>query len=378
MRIQRFGFQQIPFYGTLSASLCLTMGLVCGGAFAQVDVSSSNSSMSMDDVISSSNRDIYNPKGLWPLFGAGLGYMTSSENIRTEGVPGHLRFLGSYYFEGPWVSEVGGGLYNEVLIQKGGGADTIQALELEGAARFMLPDRWSVGPVFTTLTGNDRYQSNTKNWTSFVGVQVKRDIAWDNQYLVRMGGRFMTDVGVSGDQINAALFEVEVGFGDGSGSPGLVESEPLELEPVVESRPIAPHLAEQAMSGPIVFDGPMNFVENKPTMISSASKRADRLAQILADNAHLFESVEIIGHADERGPENFNQKLSERRAEVVAHKFRRAGLSSNRIKVEGRGESEPVAFNNTATSWFKNRRVEIKIKGVKNQAALDSLLKTVK
>jgi len=301
--------------------------------------------------------------------------MSASEEIRTEGVPGHLRVLGAYYFEGPWVTEVGGGLYNEVLIQKeGGGADTIQSVELEGAARYMLPERWSVGPVWTTLTGNDRYRSNTKNWTSFIGVQVKRDIAWDNDYLVRMGGRFMTDVGVSGEQINAALFEVEVGLGDGSESSGLVQAAPLEPTPT----PVASHLANQAMSGPIIFDGPMNFIENKPTLISSASKRVDRLAQILTDNSHLFERVEITGHADERGPDNFNQKLSERRAEAVAHKFRRAGLPSSRMIIEGKGETEPIAFQKSETSWFKNRRVEVKLIGVKNQAAVDSLLKSVK
>src|SRR5690606_1591795 len=119
------------------------------------------------------------------------------------------------------------GLYNQILFQKGGGADTIQSLELETAARYMLPDRWSIGPVWTTLTGNNRFESNTKNWTSFAGVQVKKDIAWDNEYLVRMGGRFMTDVGVSGEQINAALFEVEVGFGEGN---QVVQTEKMEWE----------------------------------------------------------------------------------------------------------------------------------------------------
>lgn len=330
---------------------------------------STSSSLQMGDLVSREGKDIYNPKGLWPLLSVGMGYMGKGDNVRTEGVPAHIRFLGSYYFEGPWVSEVGGGLYNEVLLQKGGGADTIQALQFEGAVRYQMADRWSVGPVWTSLTGNDRYQSNTKDWTSFLGVQLKRDIAWDNEYLVRMGGRFMTDIGVSGEQINAAMFEVEIGFGEGTRAPVVQMEEPA---------PVASHLADRAMSGPIVFDGPMNFIENKPTMISSASQRADRLARILANNAHLFESVEIVGHADERGPDNYNQKLSERRAEYVAHKLRRAGLSSSLISVEGKGSREPVAFQRSETSWFKNRRVEITLKGVKDQAALNSLLRSVR
>jgi outer membrane protein OmpA-like peptidoglycan-associated protein len=339
----------------------------------QVDVSTAaTSSTSFEDVTPSAERDIYNPKGFWPLLGAGLGYMGKTDTIRSGGVPAHVRFIGSYYAEGPWVGEVGGGLYNEILSQKGGDADTIQELELEAATRYQLPQRWSIGPVWTTLTGNNRYRSNTKNWTSFLGLQVKRDIAWDNKHLVRLGGRFMTDVGVSGEQINAAMFEVEVGLGSGS-SPGFVQVEP----PVVEPAPIAPHLADRAMSGPIIFDGPLNFIENQPVLISTASRRADRLARVLADNSQLFDRIEVIGHADERGPSPFNQKLSERRAEFVAHRFRRAGLSETKLSVEGKGAKEPLAFNHTETSWFKNRRVEVRILGVKDQAALESLLRSV-
>lgn len=359
-----------PTQGLLVLLLCSNL-LYVGSAFCQVDVTSSMSSM--EEMIPREGKDVYNPKGLWPLLGFGFGYMGHTDNIRTEGVPAHLRFIGSYYFEGPWVTEVGGGLYNEVLFQKGGGADTIQALEVEAAGRYMLADRWSVGPVWTTLTGNNRYESNTKNWTSFVGLQVKKDIAWDNEYLVRMGGRLMTDVGVSGEQINAAMFEVEVGLGEGAG-PTVVNVE----EEIFEEKAVASHLADQAFTGPIVFDGPMNFIENKPTMISSADRRAERLARALSNNSHLFERIEITGHADERGPDDFNQTLSERRAENVAHKFRRAGLSNDRMIVAGRGSSEPVAFGQTQTSWFKNRRVEIKILGVKDQAALDSILRSVK
>ncbi len=338
--------------------------------FAQMDYSSTTLSESMRDIVPTEGKDIYDPRGFWPLIGIGVGYMGQTESIRTEGVPTHLKFLGSYYAEGPWVAEIGGGLYNQVFLQSGGGADTLQALELETSTRYILPERWSIGPVWSTLTGNDRFSSNTKNWTSFFGVQVKRDIAWDNEYLVRMGGRFMTDVGVSGEQINSAMFEVEIGLGEGSRQV----SQPIVIE---EDRSIASHLANQAFSGPLIFDGPMNFIENQPTMISSADKRAERLARALANNSHLFERIEIIGHADERGPDNFNQKLSERRAQNLAHKFRRAGLTSNRMIVEGRGSREPIAFNNSETSWFKNRRVEVKLIGVKDQAALSSILRSI-
>lgn len=334
---------------------------------SEVDVTS----MSLQDAVPSQNRDIYNPKGFWPLLGGGIGYMNNGENVRTEGIPANIKLIGSYYFQGPWMAEIGGGLYNEILTEKGGGADTIQSLQLETAARYSLQDRWFVGPVWTTLTGNNRYASNTKNWTSFLGVQLKKEIAWNNEYLVRMGGRFMTDVGVSGEQINAAMFEVEVGLGNGGGA-SLVEAVPLE------DHSVAPHLANQAMNGPIIFDGPMNFIENKARMISSADQRADRLARLLADNSQLFDSILIEGHADERGTIRYNQALSEDRADYVASKFKKAGLEAYRVQTIGKGKLEPLVSGNTTTAWFKNRRVAVRVLGVKDQAALESLLRSVR
>jgi hypothetical protein len=141
---------------SLSVSLCVNLSA------QEIEVgrpsfNSSTNSMSLVEVTPNQGKDIYNPQGFWPLLGFGFGYMGQNDDIRTEGVPTHVRFLGSYYFEGPWVAEVGGGLYNQIFLQKGGGADTLQALEVEGAARYMFGNRWSMGPVWTTLTGNNRF-----------------------------------------------------------------------------------------------------------------------------------------------------------------------------------------------------------------------------
>lgn len=71
--------------------------------------------------------------------------------------------------------------------------------------------------------------------------------------------------------------------------------------------------------------------------------------------------VQVIGHTDNTASAEYNQNLSELRAEAVADKLMDAGVSFDRIEVVGRGESAPVASNLTEEGKALNRRVEIVI-----------------
>jgi outer membrane protein OmpA-like peptidoglycan-associated protein len=74
--------------------------------------------------------------------------------------------------------------------------------------------------------------------------------------------------------------------------------------------------------------------------------------------------VHIVGHTDSTGSDQYNQSLSERRASSVASYMGGQGLPGTRIRLEGRGEREPIATNETADSRKRNRRVDIVIKPV--------------
>ncbi len=69
--------------------------------------------------------------------------------------------------------------------------------------------------------------------------------------------------------------------------------------------------------------------------------------------------VEIAGHTDSDGSVQYNQGLSERRAQVVARFFRTQEIIEQRLIPIGQGESRPVADNTTASGKQANRRVEI-------------------
>ena len=67
----------------------------------------------------------------------------------------------------------------------------------------------------------------------------------------------------------------------------------------------------------------------------------------------------IVGHTDSRGPEAANDALSLARANAVARYLESKGIAPARIRVEGRGEHEPLIGNDMAVARALNRRVEI-------------------
>jgi len=78
-------------------------------------------------------------------------------------------------------------------------------------------------------------------------------------------------------------------------------------------------------------------------------------------NSYPSMSIEIIGHADARGSDAYNQALSERRASAVGMRLVNFGVEFDRITPTGRGEWSPVATNETDWGRAQNRRVEVRI-----------------
>jgi len=72
-------------------------------------------------------------------------------------------------------------------------------------------------------------------------------------------------------------------------------------------------------------------------------------------------SLLIVGHTDATGSDTYNQTLSERRARSAALYLASQGVNAGRMQTVGRGETEPVAPNDTETGMQKNRRVEVAI-----------------
>ena len=81
------------------------------------------------------------------------------------------------------------------------------------------------------------------------------------------------------------------------------------------------------------------------------------IARSLRDNPDS--TVVVIGHTDNTGGTEYNQRLSERRAASVALVLTNNGVSANRVHTVGRGYTAPIASNDTPGGRAQNRRVEI-------------------
>ena len=78
-------------------------------------------------------------------------------------------------------------------------------------------------------------------------------------------------------------------------------------------------------------------------------------------SAEKIDEIEISGHTDARGPENYNLGLSRRRAQAVVDYFISKGVSKDRLSMNAFGETKPAVSNDTPEDRAKNRRVEFKI-----------------
>lgn len=121
-------------------------------------------------------------------------------------------------------------------------------------------------------------------------------------------------------------------------------------------------------SGVAVVQTPDNQLRlDVPSDISFATGRADinpRLRPILDQfasglNQQQNTEVRIVGHTDNTGSDDLNNRLSLDRAQSVKDYLASRGVRASDIQVAGRGEREPVADNSTEAGRAKNRRVEI-------------------
>jgi len=103
------------------------------------------------------------------------------------------------------------------------------------------------------------------------------------------------------------------------------------------------------------------FDSGKYTLRSEAREKLARISGIVLSYPDL--KLEAEGHTDNVGSEEFNQNLSEKRANSVREYLITQGIPQSSISSIGKGFSIPVAENNTAAGRQKNRRVELIVSG---------------
>lgn len=110
----------------------------------------------------------------------------------------------------------------------------------------------------------------------------------------------------------------------------------------------------------VTISGELLFEYNQSQLRPTARQRLQAVVDALKANP----SAEIVveGHTDSVGSDEYNQQLSQRRAEAVRQFLVDGGIEMNRVRAVGRGEQEPIAENDTDTGRANNRRVEIRFR----------------
>ncbi|TLU89536.1 OmpA family protein [Dyadobacter sediminis] len=111
--------------------------------------------------------------------------------------------------------------------------------------------------------------------------------------------------------------------------------------------------------GQIVRLNNIFFATGKSTLNSESFPELNRIALSMTENKTL--TIELGGHTDNTGSDEFNLKLSQDRADSVREYLIGKGIEPDRVASKGYGETVPVAKNDTPEGQQRNRRVEFKI-----------------
>ncbi len=130
-----------------------------------------------------------------------------------------------------------------------------------------------------------------------------------------------------------------------------------EFAHAVFAGPAAPAVAEVGPCDGIVRLRGVNFAFDRAEITPDSGVVLDVAAEQLRTCGDM--AVDVIGHTDSIGPAEYNQGLSERRADAVKQFLVGAGVAPSRMRTQGRGEEDPIASNETADGRAQNRRTEL-------------------
>ncbi|MDR1881032.1 MAG: OmpA family protein [Tannerellaceae bacterium] len=175
---------------------------------------------------------------------------------------------------------------------------------------------------------------------------------------VGAGGAVGAGVGaLAGNTALGAVIGAVVGGTAGALIGKKMDKQKQELENAVPDATVEVVNNGEALK--ITFDSGILFATNSST-VSDASKTALRnFSTNLKQHADTY--IKIIGFTDNTGRVDYNQTLSEKRAQSVYDYLTSQGVTTDRMTYEGKGVHDPVADNGTPEGRSLNRRVEIVI-----------------
>jgi outer membrane protein OmpA-like peptidoglycan-associated protein len=166
-----------------------------------------------------------------------------------------------------------------------------------------------------------------------------------------------------GDKLQNALIGAGVGALAGGGVGYYMDVQEAKLRQRLEGTGVS----VTRMGDNITLNMPSNitFALNSSDLNGQFFNALDGVSMVLKEYDKTV--IEVAGHTDSSGSDQYNQALSERRAQAVAGYLSSHGVKTQRLITIGAGESHPVASNDTEAGRSQNRRVELTIVPVTKQ-----------
>ncbi len=281
----------------------------------------------------------------------------------------------------------------------------------EFSPRIHLNENWQLGPWaqfhFGSEVGLSEQLSTSQLNSFYLGGQLVSE--WGNEKnRYRFGVRGGVDMNVPSRMHWSAGITFQIGtriFGGGSSEPALEPApEPPSEVSRVEEMPDIPAERSTAWDDPeefaprkkeydngafrvesrgestliiTTYSTALNFLTGRTTLSTGSEMTFRKLGGYLSEHSTQWERATIDGHADERGSDRYNRKLSQKRAAFIRAMFVRQGVVPGRLYSRGFGEDRPLDRRHNAAAWEQNRRVEIVVHNVRDKQALIDLVKSI-
>lgn len=185
------------------------------------------------------------------------------------------------------------------------------------------------------------------NWTTYVKRMLVTDIKKVSRGKLVINGN---SVDISGDVDNEAERQK------------IVSDMATQLNPSYSiNNSLAIGSSEQGLLDKALANRTIEFQSGSATLTSGGMEILDEMTKPLRQVAD--QTVEIIGHTDNRGSRAGNLSLSARRAEAVKAYLTGKGVPAKSLVTLGAGEQRPIASNETPEGRARNRRIEFRIRG---------------
>lgn len=189
-----------------------------------------------------------------------------------------------------------------------------------------------------------------------LGVEYKFAPQWS------VAGEYTTaSAKTAGNKLNNNNFTIGINYYFDAPAPAPVAAAPAPAQAPAPAAQAAPTSMPETWktlleNKPVCIEG-ANFEFDSAKLRSGEIKKLDEVVGFAAK--YKDAKLESSGHTCDIGAEEYNQKLSERRAESVKAYLVGKGVAADRIASVGYGESRPMADNKTRASREQNRRVEV-------------------